>query len=209
MNYVQVWRENEMFTIRYWRSSQTADFNHFALLFCWGRQRNVPSCRMHVQSEQSHCFFLINPLTPRVKPWVIHWNAVEQYFAVVQFVISENLSILDLALSGVKVLISVFPGTNTNPRFVSTQFIVAIHFASHNRVDTSVNFDELICLWSYLCSVIDEFVILQSDQKMTVDAKNSWEGNVCCSKKEEVLAGRGKTQNFGSAPQEKLDLLTC
>ena len=45
----------------------------------------------------------------------IHWNTVEQYFTVVlfvfkfytrfytQFVILENLSILDLALSGVKV----------------------------------------------------------------------------------------------------------
>ena len=58
-----------------------------------------------------------NPLTPRVKPWVrllIPWIEtlsviVEQYFTVVlfnftQFVILENLSILDLSLSGVKVL---------------------------------------------------------------------------------------------------------
>ena len=40
----------------------------------------------------------------------IHWKAVEQYFTAVlfvffnftQFVIFENLSILDLALSGIK-----------------------------------------------------------------------------------------------------------
>ena len=67
---------------------------------------------------------VINPLTPRVKPWVIpsflhliiwreplnlaiHWKAVEQYLTVVlfaffnftKFVNLENLSILDLALS--------------------------------------------------------------------------------------------------------------
>ena len=40
----------------------------------------------------------------------IHWKAIEQYFTVcffdfTQFVILENLSILDLALSGVKGLI--------------------------------------------------------------------------------------------------------
>ena len=71
----------------------------------------------------------VNPFTLRVKPWVIQrfltfdsmdrtlkcdhlLEAVEQYFTVVlfcdvvffnftQFVISENLSILDLALSGI------------------------------------------------------------------------------------------------------------
>ena len=43
----------------------------------------------------------------------IHWKAVEQYFAVgifglnyTQFVILENLSIFDLALSGVKGVIN-------------------------------------------------------------------------------------------------------
>ena len=73
----------------------------------------------------------VNPLTPRVKPWVIQifltfdsmdralkcdhsLKAVEQYFTVVlfvclffffnfaQFIILECLSIFDLALSGVK-----------------------------------------------------------------------------------------------------------
>ena len=51
----------------------------------------------------------------------IHWKAVEHYFAVVlfvclffffnftQFVILENLSILDLALSGVKWLLKCVP----------------------------------------------------------------------------------------------------
>ena len=67
----------------------------------------------------------VNTLTPRVKPWVIqsfqtlilwteplsvtiHWKAVEQHFTVVlfififtQIVILQNLSIFDLALSGV------------------------------------------------------------------------------------------------------------
>ena len=75
----------------------------------------------------------VNPLAPRVKPWVIQsflifdsmdrtlsvtirWTAVKQCFTVVlffvftQFVILENVSILDLALSGVKGL-SLF---NTN-----------------------------------------------------------------------------------------------
>ena len=42
----------------------------------------------------------------------IHWKAVEQYFTVVlfvftQFVILDNLSIYDLALSGVKGLIDL------------------------------------------------------------------------------------------------------
>ena len=32
----------------------------------------------------------------------IHWKAVEQYFTEVLFVVLENLSILDLVLSGVK-----------------------------------------------------------------------------------------------------------
>ena len=36
----------------------------------------------------------------------IHWKAVEQFFNFNQFVIFENLSILDLALSGVKGLLT-------------------------------------------------------------------------------------------------------
>ena len=43
----------------------------------------------------------------------IHWKAVEQYFTVVLFVILENLSILDLALSGVKGLKQDKPATTT------------------------------------------------------------------------------------------------
>ena len=50
----------------------------------------------------------VNPLTPRVKPWVIQSFLIFDSFLIVfffdfkQFVILEKLSILDLALSGVK-----------------------------------------------------------------------------------------------------------
>ena len=53
----------------------------------------------------------VNPLTPRVKPWVIQsfqYFTIELYFTVVLFfnfsrlLILYDLSILDLALSGMK-----------------------------------------------------------------------------------------------------------
>ena len=44
-NCVEVWRGNEMFIVMYWRSPQTVDFDHFTLLFCRGRHRNVPNAR--------------------------------------------------------------------------------------------------------------------------------------------------------------------
>ena len=64
----------------------------------------------------------VNPLTPRVKPWVIQsfltFDSMDRtfvgkllsstvlwcclFFNFTQFVILENLSVLDLALSGVK-----------------------------------------------------------------------------------------------------------
>ena len=56
MNRVKIWSENEMFIVMYWRSTQTADFDYHSLLFCWGRQRNVPTCKTHVQSVHSYCF---------------------------------------------------------------------------------------------------------------------------------------------------------
>ena len=46
----------------YWRSPQTVDFDHFTLLLCRGRQRNVPTCKTHVQSVQSCCVCSLNQL---------------------------------------------------------------------------------------------------------------------------------------------------
>ena len=45
--------EIEKITRRGSRSSDSAEFGHFTLLFCRGRQRNVPRIIMHVHS---HCF---------------------------------------------------------------------------------------------------------------------------------------------------------
>ena len=41
------------------RSRENLKFGHFTLLFCRGRQRNVPKCKTHVQSD---CFCSLNPL---------------------------------------------------------------------------------------------------------------------------------------------------
>ena len=45
---VQVKNENEKFTVVRSRSPQNLKFGHFTLLFCRGRQRNVPKCKMHL-----------------------------------------------------------------------------------------------------------------------------------------------------------------
>ena len=45
--------EIEKITRRDSRSSDNAEFGHFTLLFCRGRQRNVPRIISHVHS---HCF---------------------------------------------------------------------------------------------------------------------------------------------------------
>ena len=50
---IQVKKENEKFTVVRSRSP------HFTLLFCRGRQRNVPKCKTHVQSD---CFCSLNLL---------------------------------------------------------------------------------------------------------------------------------------------------
>ena len=50
---VQVKKENEKFTVVRSRSPQNLKCGHFTLLFCRGRQRNVPKCKTHVQSD---CF---------------------------------------------------------------------------------------------------------------------------------------------------------
>ena len=50
---VQVKKENEKFTVVRSSSPQNLKNGHFTLLFCRGRQRNVPKCKTHVQSD---CF---------------------------------------------------------------------------------------------------------------------------------------------------------
>ena len=47
-------------------SPKSLEFGHLTLLFCTGRQRNVPTCKTHVQSVQSVqgcCFFSLKPLS--------------------------------------------------------------------------------------------------------------------------------------------------
>ena len=57
---VQVKKENEKFTVVRSRSPQNLKCGHFTLLFCRGRQRNVPKCKTHLQSDcfcsSSNCF---------------------------------------------------------------------------------------------------------------------------------------------------------
>ena len=48
---VQVKRQNENFTVVCSRSPQNLEFGHFTLLFCRGRQRNVPKFITHVQGD--------------------------------------------------------------------------------------------------------------------------------------------------------------
>ena len=55
----QVKKENEKFTVVLSRSPQNLKCGHFTLLFCRGRQRNVPKCKTHVQSD---CFSSLNLL---------------------------------------------------------------------------------------------------------------------------------------------------
>ena len=42
---VQVKKEDGKFTVVCSRSPQNLEFGHFTLLFCRGRQRNVPKCK--------------------------------------------------------------------------------------------------------------------------------------------------------------------
>ena len=56
---VQVKKENEKFIVVCSRSPTNLEFGHFTLLFCRGRQRNVPKCKTHVQSD---CFCSLNLL---------------------------------------------------------------------------------------------------------------------------------------------------
>ena len=56
---VQVKKENEKFIVVRSRAPQSLKCGHFTLLFCRGRQRNVPKCKMHVQSD---CFCSLNLL---------------------------------------------------------------------------------------------------------------------------------------------------
>ena len=54
---VQVKKENEKFTVGRSRSPQNLKCGHFTLLFCRGRQRNVPKCKTHVQT---YCFVALS-----------------------------------------------------------------------------------------------------------------------------------------------------
>ena len=52
-------KKNEKFNVVRSRSPQNLKCGHFTLLFCRGRQRNVPKYKTHVQS---HCFCSLNLL---------------------------------------------------------------------------------------------------------------------------------------------------
>ena len=54
---VQFQKENEKFTVVRSRAPQNPKCGHFTLLFCRGRQRNVPKCKTHLQSD---CFCSLN-----------------------------------------------------------------------------------------------------------------------------------------------------
>ena len=56
---VQVKKENEKFSVVRSRSPQNLKCGHFTLLFCRGRQRNVPKFKTHLQSD---CFCALNLL---------------------------------------------------------------------------------------------------------------------------------------------------
>ena len=56
---VQVKKENENFTVVRWRSPQNLKCSHLKFLFCRGRQKIVPKCKTHVQSD---CFCSLNLL---------------------------------------------------------------------------------------------------------------------------------------------------
>ena len=56
---VQVKKENEKFTVLCSRSPKHLEFGHFTLLFCRGRQRNVPKLKTLVQTD---CFFSLSLL---------------------------------------------------------------------------------------------------------------------------------------------------
>ena len=56
---VQVKKENEEFTVVCSCSPQNLEFGPFTLLFCRGRQRNVPKYKTHVQVD---CFPSLNLL---------------------------------------------------------------------------------------------------------------------------------------------------
>ena len=56
---VLVKKDNEKFTVVRSRSPQNLKCGHFTFFFCRGRQRNVPKCKTHVQSD---CFCSLNLL---------------------------------------------------------------------------------------------------------------------------------------------------
>ena len=47
----QTKEEEKKFALMRSRSPENLKFGHFALLFCQGRERNVPKCKTHVQSD--------------------------------------------------------------------------------------------------------------------------------------------------------------
>ena len=52
-NDVKVRKKKDGFAVIRSRSRENLKFGHFTFLFCRGRQRNVPKCKTHVQSD---CF---------------------------------------------------------------------------------------------------------------------------------------------------------
>ena len=56
---VKARKKKENFAVMRSRSRGNIKFGHFTLLFCRGRQRNVPKWKMHVQSD---CFCSLEPI---------------------------------------------------------------------------------------------------------------------------------------------------
>ena len=66
---VQVKEENDKFTVVCLRSPQNVEFGHFTLLFCRGRQRNVPKCKTHLQSDCFCSLSLLFVALSSPSPW--------------------------------------------------------------------------------------------------------------------------------------------
>ena len=66
---VQVKKENEKFTVVRSRSPQNLNCGHFTLLFCRGRQRNVPKCKRTCRAIvfahfKTYCFAALSLPSP-------------------------------------------------------------------------------------------------------------------------------------------------
>ena len=80
---VQVKKENQKFTAVRSRFPQNLKCGHFTLLFCRGRQRNVPKCETQMQSD---CFCSLNLLFCGVVVAVATENTTENIKFVSQLI---------------------------------------------------------------------------------------------------------------------------